>query len=488
MTNTTQHVHRAASLRAFKTSGRRRSWLLQPRILQIVADSTAILAAHFIYQMLRERWLVPGYLRFPLEQELVAGVFTVLYFVLIFWFGGLYRDYYVRSPFEEVWRVLRQACIGSGLFFLAIVLSSAEYYRENPRLVFLVFWLLMSASVIFGRLLVRRVQQRFRERGVVTIPAVLLGTSNKCKVLAQELKRQPALGYVIQGVLLDDDRAWTDPSVPYIGSSSILGEVLEQYRPKELLLAMDHPDHDRLLAISSDAAEIGVSVKIVPDLYEIFSGQARTMQMYGTQLIDVSPQLMEPWEEVAKRVMDVVVSITFLTIGIPLWIVTAIAIKLTDRGPVFYSQQRVGKNGSIFKMYKFRSMYVDPDRKPSWTSVNDPRVTPIGRFIRKTHVDEFPQLWNVIRGEMSLVGPRPEMPFYVEKFSAVLPVYRRRLKVRPGVTGWWQVKYKAYEESIDEVEDRLRYDFFYIENMSFRLDLEILFRTVFVMIKGHGQA
>jgi len=242
------------------------------------------------------------------------------------------------------------------------------------------------------------------------------------------------------------------------------------------------------LKVASIGADAGLKVKIVPDLYEIFSGQARTLHIHGAQLIDVQPQLMEPWEEFLKRAIDIVVSLTVLLAGLPIWILTALAIKANSRGPVFYSQKRVGRSGQIFNIYKFRSMYVDDNRKPSWTTVNDPRVTAIGRFIRKTHIDEFPQLWNVLRGEMSLVGPRPEQPFYVEKFSDSVPFYRRRLKVRPGVTGWWQVKYTSYSESVQEIEDRLRYDFYYIENMSVRLDIEILVRTIVVMLRGHGQA
>ncbi|MFM8771525.1 MAG: sugar transferase, partial [Candidatus Kapaibacterium sp.] len=156
--------------------------------------------------------------------------------------------------------------------------------------------------------------------------------------------------------------------------------------------------------------------------------------------------------------------------------------------PMFFVQDRVGRNGRVFRMAKFRSMTVDEKRGPTWTDKNDPRVTPFGKFIRKTHLDEIPQLWNVLKGEMSLVGPRPEQPFYVEKFTAMLPYYRRRHKVRPGVTGWWQVKAKSNPESLEEIQQRLRYDFFYIENMSFKLDLEIMVRTVFVMLKGHGKA
>ena len=252
---------------------------------------------------------------------------------------------------------------------------------------------------------------------------------------------------------------------------------------------MDRPDHEQLIEIASICATYNIVVKIVPDLYEIFSGQARTMQIYGTPLIEVSPQLMKPWEEVAKRLLDMLVSSLVLLLGMPVWIAVAIAIKIDSQGPVFYSQTRVGRGGKHFTLHKFRSMYTDAEKHgPQWATMNDPRVSRVGRFIRKTHLDEFPQFWNVLRGDMSMVGPRPERPMYVEKFTEAIPWYPRRLKVRPGITGWHQVKYETYDETLKDVRERLRYDFFYIENLSFKLDLEILVRTVFRVLKGHGQA
>jgi exopolysaccharide biosynthesis polyprenyl glycosylphosphotransferase len=267
-----------------------------------------------------------------------------------------------------------------------------------------------------------------------------------------------------------------------------LQDAVRAIRPREVIVTMDHTDHDALLKVTAQAADEGCLVKIVPDLYEIFSGQARTQQIYGSPLIEVSPELMQPWEEFAKRTLDITVSALVLGLGSPIWLLVALAVKLSSKGPIFFLQDRVGRGGHVYRMAKFRSMVVDAKRGQTWTAENDPRVTRVGRFIRKTHLDEIPQFWNVLKGEMSIVGPRPEQPLYVEKFTQMLPYYRRRLKVRPGITGWWQVKAKSNPESLEEIQQRLRYDFFYIENMSFKLDLEIMVRTVFVMLRGHGQA
>lgn len=229
-------------------------------------------------------------------------------------------------------------------------------------------------------------------------------------------------------------------------------------------------------------------MKIIPDLYDIVSGQARMNSIYGFPLIEVTPEIMKPWEETMKRMADVLVSLVVLAAGAPLWMLVALAIVLDSPGPVFYRQVRVGRNGEKFTMLKFRSMRADAESLsgPMWAERNDPRVTRVGRIIRRVHIDEVPQFINVLVGHMSLVGPRPERAYFVEKLEKELPFYRRRLRVRPGMTGWAQIKYR-YDQSVEDVRTKLKYDLFYIENMSWRMDLKILFNTLYVLIRGKGQ-
>jgi exopolysaccharide biosynthesis polyprenyl glycosylphosphotransferase len=217
------------------------------------------------------------------------------------------------------------------------------------------------------------------------------------------------------------------------------------------------------------------------------SGQARTAQIYGIPLIDIMPQLMPEWEKKLKRILDIVVSLLILIISFPIILIASLAIKLDSKGPIFFKQERCGMNNKSFRIIKFRSMQHDAEKitGPVWSQKGDPRITKVGNIIRKLRIDEIPQMYNVLRGEMSLVGPRPERPFFVEKLSEQIPYYKRRLKVRPGITGWAQVKHK-YDESIEDVKIKLRYDLFYIENMSLRMDFKILFRTVFVVLFARG--
>jgi exopolysaccharide biosynthesis polyprenyl glycosylphosphotransferase len=217
-------------------------------------------------------------------------------------------------------------------------------------------------------------------------------------------------------------------------------------------------------------------------------GQARTNQLYGFPLIDILPHFMPEWERKVKRLMDVTISFIILAAFSPVWLLVALAIKIDSRGPVLYKQQRVGKDGKEFTIYKFRSMVKDAESRsgPKWAEKEDPRITRIGKLIRRARVDEAPQFFNVLIGDMSLVGPRPERPFFVEQLKNQIPFYSRRLKVKPGITGWAQIK-GGYDTSIENVRQKLQYDLFYLENMSLRMDLKILLNTIYVMLLGKGQ-
>jgi len=221
-------------------------------------------------------------------------------------------------------------------------------------------------------------------------------------------------------------------------------------------------------------------------MYEVVTGLARTSQLVGVPLIDINFNLDTFYSRILKRMFDVILSIIGILICLPIWILISLLVKLDSKGPVLYYQSRSGKNGKLFNIIKFRSMIsnAESDTGPIWAGSEDSRITKIGSFLRRFHIDETPQLINIMMGEMSIIGPRPERPYFIKKLKKTYPFYNRRLKIRPGVTGWSQIN-QPFDTDVKDVHQKLKYDFYYIENLSYRLDVHILFRTLWVVLRGH---
>ncbi|NNE35568.1 MAG: sugar transferase, partial [Rhodothermales bacterium] len=264
--------------------------------------------------------------------------------------------------------------------------------------------------------------------------------------------------------------------------------MIERLGIQDVLIALGSNDHGELMEVLRVCDGQPVTLKLVPDFYSVIGGMARTEHMYGLPLIEVLPLPMPAWEQSTKRLLDTIVAALILVIGIPIWIAITIIIRMNSEGGAIYRQERVGQHDRLFTMYKFRTMKLDAEAEtgPVWASENDPRYTSVGRWLRKTRLDEVPQFWNVVKGDMSLVGPRPERPFFVETLAAQIPLYRRRHRVKPGITGWAQVKWR-YDQTLSDVQQKVKYDFFYIENMSLRMDFKILLRTIRTALKGEGR-
>jgi exopolysaccharide biosynthesis polyprenyl glycosylphosphotransferase len=459
------------------------------KLILLLIDFLTINAAWVLYYFIRIR---SGWIALYVAEPELWGPLAVLYvyWLLLFFFFGLYRSWYAHSRFDEFATLFKTVTFGTlVLFFIVFVDDTATRSPVHSRLLILIYWFVLLIVVGTGRMAVRSFQRRLLEAGIGLRNSLIVGWSDKARELFDMVNRYPALGYRVMGFIRTDDSSGPGEhqGVPVLGNVQMIRKVIAENDVKEVLIALESGEHDKLLRVIERCDSQQIGLKIVPDLYDIISGQARTNQIYGFPLIEIMPQLMPAWEKSAKRLIDIVVCLLILLLFLPLSILIAILIRLESNGPIFYIQDRVGKNGRIFKMLKFRSMYHEAEKHsgPVWANRRDPRVTKVGRIIRKAHFDEVPQLVNVLQGDMSLVGPRPERPYFVEQLSREIPIYYRRLRVRPGLTGWAQVKYK-YDESVDDVRVKLRYDLFYIENMSLRMDMKILLTTIYTVILGKG--
>ena len=462
----------------------------------LLFDFLTINAAFAFYFWLR---IESGLFSYAIEPEFLLPLLAIyVYWLVSFAVFGLYRHWYAQSRLDEVMTLFRTTAVGAlVLFFLVFIDDQSGSTTTSFRWLIVAYWGLVFTFVTVGRLAIRSVQKRLLAAGIGVRNTAIVGWSRRAFELCDMVLAYPALGYRVIGFIKPESkgprpagrREIEYKGHPILGGVDKLPQLIRKHSIKEVLIGLDSREHGQLLEIIRQCNGYDVGMKIIPDLYDIVSGQARVNSIYGFPLIEVTPQILKPWEQVVKRGVDIVVAGAILVLGSPLWLLIAGLIKLDSRGPVFYRQERVGTNGRIFNMLKFRSMIADAEKKsgPVWANRNDPRVTRTGRIIRKLHLDEVPQFYNVLVGDMSLVGPRPERPFFVDQLSEQLPLYRRRLKVRPGITGWAQVKHH-YDQSLEDVKTKLKYDLFYIENMSWRMDSKILFNTLYVMLRGKGHA
>ncbi|MDM7925130.1 MAG: undecaprenyl-phosphate glucose phosphotransferase [bacterium] len=420
-----------------------------------------------------------------------TGLIIYSFWLLLFLFFGLYQAWHTRSRTDEFIDILKVVSVGVFLIFL--VTFDLERDLERPfsisRVTVLLYWLLMVALTGSGRALLRTALRKMLEHGYGRQRTVIVGWGRKAWELFNQTEAAPALGYSIVGFVHPGEKTPKGAyrGVPLLGPLDRLHEVVRRRNIHEVLVAIPRRSERVLEQVISECNGLPVGMKIVPDLYDVIVGRVRTNQIYGFPLIEILPHLISPWERRVKRLLDFGFSLLALTAALPVCLLVAIAIKIDSKGPVIYSQERVGRNGRHFRVYKFRSMVRDAEKHsgPVWAKKNDPRVTAVGRVLRKLRLDEIPQLWNVLKGDMSIVGPRPERPYFVEKLKKIYPLYSRRLLVRPGLTGWAQVKGR-YDETIEDVKNKLEYDLYYLENMSLRMDLKIVLSTVAIVLGGKG--
>ncbi|MFM6935707.1 MAG: sugar transferase [Flavobacteriales bacterium] len=405
--------------------------------------------------------------------------------------------YFIQGTYHEIRRMFRlklinltifASILGTIILFFALLIdddvkSYQNYYRSILALFGLHFIIVVIPRLIFNTLLIQSI--RSNDHGFKTI---IIGGNEKAVEIYHELIQQKQntnsfIGYVN----VNGKDTLLDGVIPYLGHATNLESILDQIEVEEVILAVENSDHNRLKDIISRVDNGQIRIKLLPDMYAILAGSVEMTNIYGALLIEIIPDAMPFWQQATKRLMDIVISLIAIICLIPFYFFSALAVKLSSPGPIFYLQDRVGLNGKIFRIIKFRTMYINAEQQgPQLSSEGDPRITPIGRFMRKTRLDEFPQFVNVLFGQMSLVGPRPERQFYIDQIVQVEPQYNHLTKVRPGITSWGQVKY-GYAENVDQMLQRMKFDLIYLKNRSLALDIKIMFYTVIIVIKAKGK-
>lgn len=451
----------------------------------LLADAVALFCANLLWYKARFDW---GWFSEPVNLPVPSLVWVVVLaltgaWLIVFLFFGMYRERYASSRFDEFVSLAKVITIGILVMFFFLFIDQLDPFGARSNL--FSYWVALFGLVSVGRFVVRSVQKWLILHGRGLHRTLVVGWDDRLEELHRDVAAYPEAGLEIVGAIRLDGGDGAPDSGSRIAD---LPRLIEDLEIQDVLIALGPGDQEPLLEILRLCDGKPVRLKLVPDFYSVIGGMARTEHMYGLPLIEVMPEPMPAWEESSKRLLDLVVSAIVLVLGLPVWLSLMLVIRLTSRGPAIYRQRRVGRLGREFTMYKFRTMRVDAEAEtgPVWATEDDPRYTPVGRWLRKTRLDEIPQFWNVFKGDMSLVGPRPERPYFVEKLAAEIPLYNRRHRVKPGITGWAQVKWK-YDASLDDVRQKVKYDLFYIENLGLRRDLQILFRTITTALRGSGQ-
>ena len=464
-------------------------------IKYLIVDYLSAALAWGLFFAFRKIYIEPQKFGAPIELDFNDRFFYALFIIPLFWIllyyaAGDYQDIYRKSRLKELGQTLFISLFGVILLFFTLLLddeiaSYKNYYISFSALLGFHFFFTYLFRLMLTSITAFRIHNR-----IIGFNTLIVGSNAKALELFEELEGQKkSSGFKLVGFVHINGKHdhMLDQKLDHLGHFDNIKEIINEHEIEEVICAIETSEHGKIGKIVNDLEGTDVKVKIIPDMYDILSGQVKMSSIFGAPLIEITKTIMPQWQRTIKRLIDIAAAVLALSILSPIIIVTAIIVKLTSKGPIIYSHERIGLNGKPFKIFKFRSMYQDAEKNgPALSSKTDSRITPFGKFMRRTRLDEIPNFINVLRGEMSLVGPRPERQFFINQIIEKAPHYKHLHKIKPGITSWGQVKY-GYAENVSQMVERLKYDIIYLENMSLFVDFKILIYTVLIVLQGRGK-
>jgi len=461
----------------------------------IISDLIAAGLSWGLFYILRKKLIESDFFGYQIDINYDNKFYLGLSVIPFFWLflnylSGYYKDVYHRSRLKELGQTIAITVIGIIIIFFTLLLddyvfSYKNYYRSILILFTLQFLLTYIPRLIITTNTVHKIQDR-----KIGFKTLLIGSNKKAyELFKQMLYEKKSAGNIFIGFVsvVEKPKYLLDKHIKHLGNINELSKIIDENKVEEVIIAIETSEHNKINSIINKIDNKNLVIKVIPTLYDIITGSVKMSSLYSAPLIQISRDLMPEWQLNIKRILDIVISVLAIVILIPAFIFISIGVLLSSAGPLFYTHERIGRYGKPFKIIKFRSMYVNAEKDgPALSTQNDKRITKFGRFMRKSRLDEIPQFFNVIKGEMSLVGPRPERQFFIDQIMKKATHYAHLQKVRPGITSWGQVKF-GYAENVDEMIERLKYDLIYIENMSLYVDFKIMIYTIKIILQRKGK-